>query len=91
MRDRQLHARLDLLALAAGVASTWLETRREQRRGALELGALGGVMGGDMGDLVRHHGGDLGAVVGEREQAAGDENVARGQREGVDDRANRAA
>ena len=38
-----------------------------------------------MRDLMRHDGGDLGAVIGEREQAAGHEDVARGQREGVDD------
>ena len=41
---------------------------------------------GHVRDLMRHHRGDLGRVVGEREQPAGHEDVARGQSEGVDDR-----
>ena len=68
-----------------GLSSTCCETRVKSARGALEFGALGGVTRRDVGDLVRHHRGDLGSVVGEGEQAAGDENVACGQREGVDD------
>ena len=41
---------------------------------------------GDVGDLVRHDGRDLARVVGEGEQAARHEDLARRQREGVDDR-----
>ena len=54
--------------------------------GLLELGPLGGVARGDMADLMRHDGGDFGRVVGEGEKAAGDEDIAGGQGEGVDDR-----
>ena len=39
----------------------------------------------DMGDLVRQHGGELGAVVGQRDEAAGDVEIAARQREGVGD------
>ena len=45
-----------------------------------------GVMGDHMRHLVRHHRGELGAVVGERDQPAGHVELARGQREGVDHR-----
>ena len=71
-------------------ASRWASncelTREEQRRRLLELGPLGGMARGDVADLMRHDGGDFGRVVGEREKAAGDENIAGGQGEGVDDR-----
>ena len=40
-----------------------------------------------MRHLVGEHGGDLGGVVGERQQAARDVEIAAGQREGVDRRA----
>ena len=49
------------------------------------LRAQKGVTRGDMGDLMRHHRGDFGGVVGQRQQAARHEQVAGGQREGVDD------
>ena len=55
-----------------------------------ELGLAGlvladfGVAGDDVRHLVRHHRGELGVVVGERDEAAGDVELAVRQREGVD-------
>ena len=43
-----------------------------------------GVAGDDVRHLVRQHRGELGVVVGERDQAAGDVELAVRQREGVD-------
>ena len=43
-----------------------------------------GVAGDHMRHLVRQHRGELGVVVGERDQAAGDVELAVRQREGVD-------
>ena len=43
-----------------------------------------GVAGDDMRHLVRQHRGELGVVVGERDQPAGDVELAVRQREGVD-------
>ena len=85
MRDRELHPRLLLLALL-GLRQQLIRNPGVQLRGALEFGALGSVVRGDMSDLVRHHRRDFRAVVGEGEQPASDEDVARRQREGVDDR-----
>ena len=76
--DRQLRARGVFLALV-GPLQQLRGDAAEQPTAPLQLGALRGVAGGDMADLVRHHGRDLGAVAGEREQAAGHENVAGGQ------------
>ena len=83
--DRQFGARLGLV-LSLALGQQLRVHLGEQGRGLLELGPLGGVARGDVADLVRHDGGDFGRVVGEREQAAGDENIAGGQGEGVDDR-----
>ena len=45
-----------------------------------------GVAGDDMRHLVRQHGGELGGVVGQRDQAARHVELAARQREGVDGR-----
>ena len=82
--DRQLGAGVVFLALV-GTIEQLRRDLAEQQAAARQFGALRGVVGGDVADLVRHDGGDLGAVAGEAEQAAGDEDVAGGQREGVDD------
>ena len=58
---------------------------KEERGGLLEFGPLRGVARGDMCNLVRHHRGDLGRVVGEGKKPAGDEDVPGRQGEGVDD------
>ena len=47
--------------------------------------ALGGVAGRHVADLVSEHAGELGLVAGQRQQAAGDVDIAPRQREGVDD------
>ena len=83
--DRQLRARLGLV-LGLALGEHLRVDPGEQCGGLLELRPLGGVARRDMADLVRHDGGDLGRVVGEREKAAGDEDVARRKGEGVDDR-----
>ena len=83
--DRQLRARLGLV-LGLALGQHLRVHLGEQGCGLLEFRPLGGVARGDVADLVGHDGGDLGGVVGEREQAAGHENVAGGQGEGVDDR-----
>ena len=59
---------------------------REQRGRLFELGPLGRMARGDMRDFMRHDGRDFRRVVGKSKQAARDENISRGQREGVDDR-----
>ncbi len=46
--------------------------------------ALRGVAGRNMTDLVGHHTSDLGFVLGQRHQPAGDVDIAARQREGVD-------
>ena len=39
-----------------------------------------------MADFMRHDGRDFRCVLGKSKKAAGDEDISRGQREGVDDR-----
>ena len=82
--DRQLRARLGLV-LSLALGEQLRVDLGEQGGGLLELRPLGGVARGDMADLMRHDGGDFGRVVGEGEKAAGDENIAGRQGEGVDD------
>jgi hypothetical protein len=48
--------------------------------------ALGGVAFGYVAELMAHGGGELGLVVDQGEQPAGDEDVAAGQRMGIGDR-----
>ncbi len=58
----------------------------DDRRARLVL-PLHGVVGRDMAHLVRDHRRDFGGIVGERQQAARDIEIAARQREGVDRRA----
>ena len=82
--ERLLSQRLDLLSLLPALDDAG---RLADHRGLLlPLGAGIGVTRRDVADLVRHDRGDLGVVVGERQEPAGHEQVARGQRKGVDDR-----
>ncbi len=55
----------------------------DHQRVARLLLALGGMVGDDVAHLVGEHRGDLGGIVGQRQQAAGDVEVAVRQREGV--------
>ena len=75
---------LDLVALLAAFDD--LGSLRDHRLRLFLLSPQESVARGDMGDFVRHHGGDLGGVIGQGEQAPGHEKIARGQREGVDHR-----
>ena len=83
--DRELRARLDFV-LSFALGEQLRIDAREQRRRLFELGPLGGVARGDMADFMRHDRGDFRCVLGEGQKAAGDEDIARGQGEGVDDR-----
>ncbi len=56
----------------------------DQGRPLFLLGAQIGVAGGDMGDFMGHDRGDFRRVIGEGEQPARHEQVARRQGEGVD-------
>ena len=53
---------------AWGRSSTCAIDPGEERGGLREFGPLRRVARRDVGDLVRHHSGDLGRVVGERER-----------------------
>ena len=83
--DRELRARLDFVLSLALREQLRIDVR-EQRRRLFELGPLGRVTRGDMADFMRHDRGDFRCVLGERQKAAGDEDIPRGQGEGVDDR-----
>ena len=83
--DRKLRARLDFV-LSLTLREQLRIDPREQRRRLFELGPLGGVARGDMADFMRHDGGHFRRVLGERQEASGDEDIARGQGESVDDR-----
>lgn len=52
--------------------------------GLFTLLAFDTVIGGDVRHLMRQHGGDFRGVIGKRQQAAGDVEIATRQREGVD-------
>ena len=83
--DGELRTRLDfVLSLALG-EQLRIDARKQRGR-LLELGPLGCMARRDVADLMRHDGGDFRRIVGEREKAAGDVNIPRGQGEGVDDR-----
>ena len=69
-----------------GIAQHAVDHAAHQRDLAHPVLAHLGMMGDHMGHLVRHHRGELGAVVGERDQPAGHVELARGQRKGVDHR-----
>ena len=86
-REKLAIAIFDLASLSAlicGSSSTSVATRADQRRLA-HLGlADRGVARDHMRHLVRQHRGELGVVVGERQQPARHVEAAVGQREGVD-------
>ena len=66
------------------IAQHVIDDAADQRRLARLVFADGGVAGDHMRHLVRQHGGEFGVVVGKRDQAAGDVELAVRQREGVD-------
>ncbi len=86
-REKLASASFDLAsasAPASGSLTTSVKTRlRRSARRACFLADLG-VVGDHMAHLVRQHGGKLGFVVGERDQAAGHVELAGRQRKGVD-------
>ena len=83
-RQRQLRVALEGAALVSVVDDVG---RLTDHGGALfELGPPRRMALRHVGDLVRHHGRDLGRVVGEGQEPARHVDVAGGQREGVDDR-----
>ena len=53
---------------------------------ALQLGALARMAGRDMGNLMRHDGGDFGRIIGQREEPARHVKIAGGQCESIDQR-----
>ena len=71
--------------LTGGVAGQhFADDAAGQFGGLLALLALDAVIGGDVAHLVADDRGDLGRIVGQRQQAAGDVDVATWQCEGVD-------
>ena len=72
--------------LWSGSEMTSVATRSTRSRALHHAGALHGVVQQHVRHLVREHGGKLRGIVGKRDQAARDVEVAARQREGVGDR-----
>ena len=88
-REKLASAILDLASASApscGSLSRSVATRLTTRGLPRLVLADLGVAGDHVRHLVRQHRGELGVVVGERDQAAGDVELAVRQREGVDRR-----